>query len=551
VAQQKFLKINLQGNKEEEVAVHLLPSLKDVYGAVGDGVANDSSAIQDAIDDNYGGALYVPPGIYKASGITLNSSGVISVLGAGRRLSVFKPASASASVFSWDGSNTYTPRVFQGLGFHNIDLLSDVKCFDITNQRGFALRDAWFKNASSGTDNTFTGILVDKGQDITLSDILQEGTVSYEFVATGSTLAAPVWTKDVHIFNLQHMAAVNTFAKPWFTFSRVVNSYLTHINTEGLTGLDTAFYLEDDCQGIWFCQVIAPWPLNGFEFVGVTFPGTSTVLYPKYIHMVNVSVDQFAESALKGDTQHLHIDNGIFWGGHGRSNTGAAVDLGAHCDDIRISNSNIGDNDRDGLKVNSAATDIYVVNTRIKDNALVSGYDVAMPSGATTLSPRFKNCDIGTTDIPGSLLVNGETKLHYITTTQASTPASTDDTVLATYTLKGGVFKAGQRIKVTAYGTFAANTNSKTIRVWWGAYSLGGHVGTFNGTHWKIEVEVIYVTSSSQKCIRSAFSGNVAVAGYTATSVNVANDVVIKTSGQNGTASAGDIVLEGMTIEII
>jgi hypothetical protein len=549
---QKFIIINSQGNKKEEKLIHLLPSLKDDYGAVGDGVANDSSVIQAAINDNYGGALYVPPGIYKASGITLNTNGQISVLGAGRRLSVFKPASASASVFSWDGNNTYTPRVFQGIGFHNIDLLSDVKCFDITNQRGFALRDAWFKNASSGTDNNFTGILIDKGQDITLSDILQEGTVSYEFVATGSTLEAPVWTKDVHIFNLNHMSSANTFTKPWFKFSRVVNSFLTHINTEGLTGMDTAFYLEDDCQGVWFNQVIAPWPLNGFEFVGVTFPGTSTILYPLYTHLVNVSIDQFAESAIKGDTQHLHIDNGIFWGGHGRSNTGAAIDLGAHCDNIRISNSNIGQNDRDGLKINSAATNIYVVNTRIKDNALVSGYDVAMPSGATTLSPRFKNCDIGTTDIPGSLLVNGETKLSYLTTTQASTTATTNPEDLATYTLKANAFKAGQKIRVKAFGTFAANTNTKTLRLWFGSASLGGAGGAFNNAHWTIEAEIIYVGSASQKTIRIGFvTGNNQSVSYLATSQNTAADIVIKIQGQNGTASAGDIVFEGMSIEIV
>lgn len=525
-------------------------NVKD-YSVVGDGITNDSAAIQAVIDSSYDKTLYFPPGTYKVSGITFSAAGNIKILGAGRRLSVFKPATASSSIFTIDGNNAISHKEFEHIGFYNSDLLSDVKCFNVANQRGLTIRNIWFKNASSGTDNNFIGVYVDEGQDIVLSEILQEGTVYFEFCATGSTIELPRFIKNLHVLNFNHMGSTNTFAKPWFKFSRVINTYVTNVNTEGLTGLNTAFYLEDDCQGVWFTQVIAPWPKNGFEFVGVTFPGTGTILYPKYTHMVNVAIDQFTESAIKGNTQKLHIDNGIFWGGHGRSNTGPAIDLGQYCDEIRISNSNIGDNDYDGLKIHSAATNIYVVNTRIKENALVSGYDVAMPAGATSLSPRFKNCDIGTTDIPGSLLVNGETKLHYITTTQASTPANTDDTVLATYTLKGGVFKPGQKIRVTAYGTFAANANTKTIRTWWGAYSLGGHVGNFNNTGWKIEAEIFYVSASSQKCIRSAFSNNVAAVGYTATSVNTANDVVIKVSGQNGTANAGDIVLEGMAIEII
>lgn len=60
-----------------------LVSVKD-FGAVGDGVANDTSAIQAAIDylwSNSGGEIYIPPGIYLAANVILRPG--IRLRGAG------------------------------------------------------------------------------------------------------------------------------------------------------------------------------------------------------------------------------------------------------------------------------------------------------------------------------------------------------------------------------------------------------------------------------------------------------------------------------------
>ena len=58
------------------------------YGAVGDGTANDTAAIQAAIDASTGGVVYLPPGTYNVSylsmdtGITLRGAGPSTILSA-------------------------------------------------------------------------------------------------------------------------------------------------------------------------------------------------------------------------------------------------------------------------------------------------------------------------------------------------------------------------------------------------------------------------------------------------------------------------------------
>lgn len=72
-------------------------SVKD-YGAVGDGVSNDTYAIQRAIDsvaDNGGGVVTVPVGIYLVTGLLLHDG--VSLEGESRIGSVIRQASGSGS----------------------------------------------------------------------------------------------------------------------------------------------------------------------------------------------------------------------------------------------------------------------------------------------------------------------------------------------------------------------------------------------------------------------------------------------------------------------
>lgn len=72
------------------------------YGATGDGTTDDTAALQAAIDAcATGGTVYVPDGTYVISNLNLSKSQ--SLIGAGKRATVFKTNATSGSAIKWAG----------------------------------------------------------------------------------------------------------------------------------------------------------------------------------------------------------------------------------------------------------------------------------------------------------------------------------------------------------------------------------------------------------------------------------------------------------------
>jgi len=84
-------------------------SVKD-YGAVGDGVTNDTAAIQAAIDANAGKNIFFPKGIYSITGITVTNSNT-TLVGEGSTIggSVLQPANTTGN------DVTFTSCQFSGI----------------------------------------------------------------------------------------------------------------------------------------------------------------------------------------------------------------------------------------------------------------------------------------------------------------------------------------------------------------------------------------------------------------------------------------------------
>lgn len=94
-------------------------NVKDpVYGAVGNGVADDTSAIRAAVtacNAAGGGIVFFPPGTYSHTGLSLTSK--VSLMGAGPAASILSLKHASNSAVSWSAVTASDRPAIEGLRF--------------------------------------------------------------------------------------------------------------------------------------------------------------------------------------------------------------------------------------------------------------------------------------------------------------------------------------------------------------------------------------------------------------------------------------------------
>lgn len=127
------------------------------------------------------------------------------------------------------------------------------------------------------------------------------------------------------------------------------------------------------------------------------------------------------------------------------------------------------------------------------------------------------------------------------------TPASLVETEGMNYTVPGGTLTAtGQALHLRVYIAFAANANTKTVKVYFGATSATLNVTTTapNGVIGVFDVVIMRVTAIAQFLLVSGSCGtalqNPQLVVATET---LASNSLFKVTMTNGTASANDIIL--------
>jgi len=161
------------------------------------------------------------------------------------------------------------------------------------------------------------------------------------------------------------------------------------------------------------------------------------------------------------------------------------------------------------------------------------------------------------TDANGNMLVAAGTSSGYFpfilstNTTQTGTNADLNEKDLWTYALPAGHLSAtGHAIRFTAYGTLAANANNKTLKGYFGATQCVALSTTASGSHWEIRCLVLRTGAATQNSggFIAIGLGNLNVTHATPAET-LANSITVKVTGQNGTASANDIVFRTAIVE--
>lgn len=204
-------------------------SVKD-FGAIGDGVANDTAAITLAVSymTSTGNSVYVPPGTYLTDPFSINSqvyAGQANLIGCDRERCIIKRRTAGAGAFVTYGSSSGT--VFQsGVGFAHLTIDGGVN----TNGDAFVAYDMV---RSMFEDVRFTGgaIACHLYGGISLSfytclfDMATTG-LKVEYFASG---AGGGWPNIIRIIGGEIVD--NTTWGAWFDYGRVF--VLKDVEVEG------------------------------------------------------------------------------------------------------------------------------------------------------------------------------------------------------------------------------------------------------------------------------------------------------------------------------
>ena len=137
------------------------------------------------------------------------------------------------------------------------------------------------------------------------------------------------------------------------------------------------------------------------------------------------------------------------------------------------------------------------------------------------------------------------TVLHVNTTSQATT--GTSEEVLATYTLPANTLSAdGKALRIQAWCTTAANTNSKTFQIrvgGIGGVSVASTATATSGAALALTSTVIRTGASTQVATGSGLN-------YTTPNRNTAATIDIVVLGTTGTA-AGDLTFRALLVEAL
>lgn len=134
---------------------------------------------------------------------------------------------------------------------------------------------------------------------------------------------------------------------------------------------------------------------------------------------------------------------------------------------------------------------------------------------------------------------------------------TTGEDTLMTYSLPANALSAnGKAVRITAWGTTAANANTKTHKLHFGSTAVATFSNTGSAQNWFFMATVVRTGAAAQEAFVWAgkgTSGNFALGDVerTTPAEDVTAAITIKVTGQSTEGATNDVVQRGMIVEIL
>jgi hypothetical protein len=438
--------------------------VKADFGAVGDGVADDTTPVQNAINAAHAvanGSVFLPDGIYKVGPLTIPAFPVagqpgFTMYGTGRRTSTLLLRDNNMALFTWDQNFGESPREFRDFGVDGsyVTYTSAVG-FAVTRGRDVSLHSMYFKNVG------YAGVF-DRGFYFHIYDVMCWQRGAFRFISTTPT----EYINGAEMNNVQYEQYNG--APAMVELYRCASSNFSNF-TMGGDGTQMGLYIREDCQGNSFTNVVMSYVSIGVKLqkIGAGRPGWQS--------FTNLQIDQPTVSAIYTDGLHTFWNNVTLTFGTEHVNTGPAFEFGADAAGQHLSNVFIQDFEQDGIKIPGTAVQTFMSQVRVlNSNQAAGAYYGLNCTAASASDPLIRGCSFDSTSMTGQTLAGGES-------------AFANDVIMAVAgkglkVKEGSNARMGEATLVAGTVTVANTSVTASTRIIYARKTTGGTAGHLSTT---------------------------------------------------------------------
>lgn len=140
-----------------------------------------------------------------------------------------------------------------------------------------------------------------------------------------------------------------------------------------------------------------------------------------------------------------------------------------------------------------------------------------------------------------------------VNTTSTGNGADTTEDTLLTFSLPAKTLSANKKgVRIKAWGNTATNADNKTMKLYFGSEVITTPTAATSNKGWELELEVYRTGASTQVVFGKGVVDTTNVTPLITTGAETDTAaIVIKITGQAGTANANDIVAKGLIVEML